>query len=99
MQIGTVTFNKISNVRKSGNEEGIYFADVQLSVSEGFPYETSLYCARVDDYAPTGRWVYQQILEGNFEGDITQLAPNVDPITGKPYPIIKQSAAEGAQTL
>lgn len=97
--IGPVTFNSIKNVRKSGDEEGVYFADVELSVAEGFPMERCFYCARSDDYAPTGRWVYQQIIDGNYEGELTQLAPNVDPATGELPPQIVQPISQGAQTL
>jgi len=95
--INGVTFGAIKNVRKSGDEENVYFADVEFSEAEGFPFETHLYCARGDDYAPTGRWVYQQIIDGNFEGQITQLAPMVNPETGVAYP--NQPTAQGAQDL
>lgn len=101
-QIGNVTFGSIRNVRKSGDEEGVYFADVEISVGEGFPFESLLYCARADDYAVTGKWVFQQITAGNFEGSITQLAENADPVTGvvvppRTQPI--QPTVGGAETL
>lgn len=92
-----VTFGVIKNVRKSGDEENVYFADVEFSASEGFPVEWIFYCVRSDDYAPTGKWVYQQIIDGNFEGEITQLAPRVDPQTGQPWP--EQPITQGVQTL
>lgn len=98
-QIGKITFGRITNVRKSGDEEGVYFADIEISPDEGFPLEICLYCARSDDYAVTGRWVYQQIIEGNFEGEIIQLAADVDPQTGLPFPEAVQQTVEGAQTL
>jgi hypothetical protein len=41
--------------------------------------------------------VYQQIVDGNIEGQITQLAPGVDPVTGQPQP--QQPTTQGAQTL
>lgn len=97
--IGQVTFGSIQNVRKSGDEEGVYFADVELSGSEGFPMEVCLYCARSDDYAPTGKWVYQQIIDGNHEGEVTQLDVGVNPVTGLPYPEVNQPTSQGAQTL
>jgi len=97
--IGTITFGAIRNVRKSGDEEGVYFADVEISPDEGFPFEVCLYCARSDDYAKTGKWVYQQIMDGAFEGQITQLAPGVDPVTGQPPPERQQPTTQGAQTL
>lgn len=97
--IGNITFGNISNVRKSGDEEGVYFADIEMSPAEGFPFEKHIYCARSDDYAMTGRWVYQQIIEGNIEGSIIQLAPNTNPETGEPWPIIEQPKTTGVQTL
>jgi hypothetical protein len=98
-RIGNVTFGAIKNIRKSGEEEGVYFADVELSEAEGFPFELCLYCARSDDYAMTGRWVYQQIIDGNFEGSITQLDSGVDPVTGLPFTLAGQPTSQGAQTL
>lgn len=82
--IGNVIFGEIKNVRKSGDEESVYFADVEMSEAKGFPMKTHIYCARADDYAMTGRWVYQQIIDGNIVGSITQLAAGVDPVTGLP---------------
>ena len=92
-----ITLGEIKNVKKSGDEEGVYFADVYLSCAEGFPMEWNFYCARSDDYAPTGKWVYQQIIDGNITGEIRQLPPNVDPVTEQPFP--EQPVAQGAQTL
>ena len=84
-QIGNITFGEIHNVRKSGDEEGVYFADVEIQEAEGFPFETCIYCARSNDYAATGKWVYQQIIDGNIVGSITQLAPDTNPETGQPW--------------
>jgi hypothetical protein len=89
--IGSITFGAIKNVHKSGDEDGVYFADVEIQGAEGFPLETFLYCARADDYAITGKWVYQQITAGNIEGVVTQLAPSTALETS-------QSATQGAQT-
>ena len=94
--IGNVTFGSMSNVRKSGDEENTYFADVEISEAEGFPMETLLYCAKADDYAMTGRWVYAQIIAGNFSGTVTQLDAGVDPITGL---VLVQPTTTGTQTL
>lgn len=101
MQIGNITFGQILNVRKSGDEDGVYFADVEFSEAEGFPMEIHFYCARDNDYAMTGRWVYKQIIEGNIVGTITQLAPNTDPVTGQP--LLERSTTQpqttGSQNL
>ena len=100
--IGYITFGAIKNVRKSGDEDGVYFADVEISEAEGFPFEIQLYCARSDDHAMTGKWVYQQIADGNFEGELVQLEPNVDPVTDLPWPVVSpvaQPISQGTQTL
>ena len=99
--LGNITFGQIKNVRKSGDEEGVYFADVEISEAEGFPFEECFYCAKVNDYAITGKWVYQQIIDGNIVGTITQLAPDVDPVTGQLWPsrIINQSNTTNSQNL
>jgi hypothetical protein len=98
-QIGNITFGQIKNVRKSGDEEGVYFADVEFSEAEGFPMETHFYCVRADDYATTGRWIYQQIIDGNIVGSITQLAPDINPFTLLPNPPFVQPVSQGSQTL
>ena len=95
--IGNITFGQIKNVRKSGDEEGVYFADVEIQEAEGFPFETCIYCARSNDYAATGIWVYQQIIDGNIVGSITQLAAGVNPVTGLPYS--PQPNTTGSQNL
>jgi hypothetical protein len=66
-----VTFGKIKNVKQDCVEVGVYYADVELSIQEGFPMEWCQYTARSDDRALTGKWVYQQIIDGNFDGEIT----------------------------
>jgi len=96
--IGNVTFGQIKNVRKSGDEEGVYFADVEMSEADGFPFEINIYCARSNDYAMSGRWVYQQIINGNIVGSITQLAPDTNPETGEPWNRT-QPTTIGTQTL
>ena len=98
-QIGNIIFGQILNVRKSSDEEGVYFADIEMSEAEGFPMETHIYCARSDDYAITGKWVYKQIVEGNIVGTITQLALNTDPVTGQPFPEPVQPTTQGSQDL
>jgi hypothetical protein len=97
-QIGNITFGQIHNVRKSGDEEGVYFADVEMQEAEGFPFEKHIYCARSNDYAMTGRWVYQQIIDGNIVGTITQLAPDTNPVTGQPWDRTQPSTT-GSQDL
>jgi hypothetical protein len=99
---GNITFGVIKNVRKSGDEDGVYVVDVEIQAAEGFPFEAHIYCARSDDLAMTGRWVYQQIIDGNIEGQVIQLAAGIDPTTGQPWPVREtptQPSANGIQTM
>lgn len=86
MIINGINFGSISNVRIIDNGQNAYYADVQISYSGDDNFETCFYCATATDVAPTGQWVYQQIMDGNFQGEITHLAPGVDPQTGLPPP-------------
>lgn len=99
MLVSGIEIGEISNVRKSGDEDGVYFVDVEIGVQEGFPSEKMLFCARSNDYAMTGKHVYKQIMDQNFIGEITQLLPGADPVTG----IVAESTASptvtGAQQL
>lgn len=99
--IGNITFGAIKNVKKSGDEEAVYFADVEMQFGEDSPVQTNFYCARADDYTITGRWVYQQIVNGNIVGPLTQLAAGADFVTGL-VPERRETAqplSQGAQTL
>jgi hypothetical protein len=96
--VGTVTFQKIFNVNKSADQEGVYFCEVTIDYNNGFPPETDWYCARSDDYALTGKWVYQQIINGNFDGEVFLLQPYQDPIT-KEIVLPEQPVTTGTQEL
>ena len=101
MLINGIDLGEISNVRKSGDEENVYFVDIMISPQEGFPPEKMIFCARANDYAATGKYVMQQINEGNFVGEMIQLLPGADPETGiVPEPSTQISpTVTGAQTL
>lgn len=51
------------------------------------PLESVEYVARDGDVAVTGQWIYQQIIEGNFEGEITEWVP-------PPPPTVDEIAAQ-----
>lgn len=85
-----ITLGNIRNVRRCAIEDNVYFAEVQISPQEGFPFEWCNYCARGDDHAATGKWVYQQIIDGNFEGEMGQETLFVPPA---------QPSTQGSQTL
>ena len=93
--VDNITFENISEVLKSGDEEGVYFCQVVLNHNDGFPSQKVLYCARSNDYAYTGRWVYQQIQDGNFDGEITQLQPLEDPVTREIFVYKEQPVTQG----
>ena len=97
--ISNITFGNISNVRKSGDEESVYLVDIEISEAEGFPLEVCIYCARSDDRATTGKWVYAQILAGNFSGEIIQRAAGTDIVTGETIVVQAQPQSHGTQTL
>jgi hypothetical protein len=96
MKFSNCFIQNITNVRKSGDEEGVFFCDVEVSIADGFPFEKVFYCARADDFAESGKWVYQQIVDGSFAGEITQLLAGVDPMTGLPAdpPVQSQPRSE-----
>lgn len=87
-----ITFGSIRNVFKDCLEEGVYHAEVEISPQEGFPLEWHNYCARHDDLALTGKWVYQQIIDGNFEGEMQLTVAETD--ASLPSPV-----STGTQTL
>jgi hypothetical protein len=101
MIINGMNFGSISNVRTFDNGQNVYFADVQIDISGGDNFEILFYCATETDVAPTGQWVYQQIMGGNFQGEVTHLAPGVDPQTGLPPapPSSDQNKSEAERRL
>jgi hypothetical protein len=66
--------------------DGAYVLEVDLE-TETEKMETVRYVARDGDVAETGQWVYQQIVEGNFEGEITDWVP-------PPPPSVEEVAAQ-----
>lgn len=96
--VSNVTFERIFDVKKSADEENVYFCKVVMNFNNGFPSETDYYCARGDDYAITGKWVYQQILDGNFDGELKQLQVGENPITGE-IVLPEQPVTIGTQEL
>jgi hypothetical protein len=56
--------------------DGAYCATVDLKTNE-HDFQEVFYVARNGDCAETGIWVYSQIIDGNFEGSITEWAPPV----------------------
>lgn len=60
---------KIANIRDVyAFEDGGYICLVDIDFGNGF--ETCEYVARDGDVLETGQWVYQQIIDGNIEGEI-----------------------------
>jgi hypothetical protein len=82
---GTVALGKISNVRTVNGNTSVYYCYVEM-VEEGFEPEVAQYVASRTDVAVTGKWVYQQIVNGNIEGEIVDVSETVDPFTGEERP-------------
>lgn len=74
-KIGQLEIGAIRNVKASGDEPNVYFADVEICFEENLGFESCLYVARQDDFAATGKFIYQQIVDGSFEGELIQLPP------------------------
>lgn len=71
-----IEITNLRNVRRM--PDGAFLLNVDLVTAED-SLETVEYCARAGDIAETGQWVYQQIVEGNFEGTITDWVPPPPP--------------------
>jgi hypothetical protein len=71
-----IEITNLKNVRRL--PDGGFLLNVDL-VTLSDPLETVEYCARNGDVAETGKWVYQQIIKGNFEGEITDWVPPPPP--------------------
>ncbi len=82
---GYTTLSNIRDVRTINGDTATYFCKLTLAF-DGEPPEEVKYVARASDVAETGQWVYQQIVAGNFAGEIINLAEGVDPDTGLPPP-------------
>lgn len=83
---GAISFGTISNVKTLESDPTCYHCDIEL-YDENDSMEVVQYVARANDIA-TGRWVYQQIVDGEFEGEITHIPIGIDPSTGEPIPNI-----------
>ena len=66
--------SNIRNVQYFTNETPTaYICDIDLTV-DGVT-ETVKFVARASDRAATGQYVYQQILVGNYSGELTEFIP------------------------
>lgn len=75
-----IEITNLKNVRRL--PDGGFLLNIDL-LTPTDPLETVEYCARSGDIAETGKWVYQQIIEGNFEGEITDWVPPPPPSVGE----------------
>lgn len=82
---GQTTLSNIREVRTRAGDTTTYFCKLTISYG-GEPPEEVRYVARPTDIAETGQWVYQQIVEGNFDGEIIDLPDGINPYTGLPLP-------------
>jgi hypothetical protein len=79
---GTTTLGKISNVRTFNGDTSTYYCHLEIT-EDDLPTETVHYAARQSDMAATGAWVYQQIVDGNFEGVVTNVVDGTNVFTGE----------------
>ena len=91
-KFGSIGFGKISNVKTLEVDPSCFHCNIELYDSSD-SMELVEYVARGNDAADTGRWVYQQIIDGNFEGEISHIPSGVDPSTGQPIPDITGDVA------
>lgn len=71
-----IEITNLANVRRL--PDGGFLLNVDLyTPTDGL--ETVDYVARDGDVAETGKWVYEQIVAGNFEGEITDWVPPPPP--------------------
>ncbi len=82
-KFGSIGFGKISNVKTLENDPSCFHCNVEL-YDDADNMEVVTYVARGNDIVATGKWVYQQIIDGNFEGEISHVPSGIDPITGGP---------------
>ncbi len=82
---GLTTLSNIREVRTHGGDASTYVCKLTITYAEEEPEEV-VYVARASDVAETGQWVYQQIVAGNFAGEIIDMPEGVDSFTGAPPP-------------
>lgn len=89
-RFGSIGFGKISNVRTLEADPTCYHCNIEL-YDETETMEVVEYVARANDVT-TGKWVYQQIVDGNFEGQIAHVPNNIHPSTGEQVPDVDAMA-------
>lgn len=82
MKFGNVNLGEITNVRTLEDDPSCYVCDIEITVGDE-PPEKAFYVSRANDVTVTGKWVHQQIVDGNFIGQITHLESGVNPLTGE----------------
>jgi hypothetical protein len=82
---------EITNLRRVQRfPDGAFLLLVDLKTPTD-PLESVEYVARDGDVVETGQWVYQQIVEGNFEGEITEWVPPPPPTVEQVSEMIRQA--------
>jgi hypothetical protein len=80
---GQTTLSDICEVRTQAGNTSTYFCKLTATYDGEQPEEIE-YVARATDVAETGQWVYQQIVDGNFDGEIIDVPEGLDVFTGEP---------------
>lgn len=73
-----IEITNLKNVRRLPDDGFILNLDLYTQ-TDGT--ETVDYVARDSDFTETGKWVYEQLIAGNFKGEITDWVPPPPPTT------------------
>ena len=84
-ECGVFKFGNLRNVQRLPNESGAYVCILDMQYKTA-PIEVGVtYCARESDFEETGQFVYQLIITGQYEGEITDFV----------YPEIPETTSTG----
>ena len=88
-ECGVFKFGNLRNVQKLWKESGAYLCILDMQYKTA-PVEVGVdYCARENDYEETGQFVYQLIITGQYEGEMTDYV----------YPEDKEHTSTGTTTF
>lgn len=81
-KFGNVSLGNIQRVCTIKGDKSTYYCKIMFS-DENTSEELVNYIARIDDMTETGKWVYQQITEGKFQGKIVDVQDGINVFTGE----------------
>jgi hypothetical protein len=90
-----IEITNLRNVQRMPDGAFLLIVDLKTPTD---PLESVEYVARDGDVVETGQWVYQQIIEGNFEGEITDWVPPPPPSVEQVSEMVRQLRDRKLQT-